>query len=197
MSRRRPITVLAAIAMAIGPLSAQAHLVSTRFGDFYGGMLHLSLTLEHVLPLIALGLLAGLQEPRTGRWILVATPFGLLCGVLLGTAAPNLLPIEWINKASFVVLGLLVATAWHLPLAVLAGLGWLFGLSHGYGNGLAVTAETAVVLFSAGVIACGFVLLSLVAAAIVVLSRRADWFRIAVRAAGSWIAAIGVMVAVV
>jgi hypothetical protein len=41
------------------------------------------------------------------------------------------------------------------------------------------------------------VLVALVSAATIVMTRREDWLRIAVRAAGSWIAAIGLMVAVV
>jgi hydrogenase/urease accessory protein HupE len=181
----------------LAPVNAHAHLVSTRFGDFYGGMLHLCLTLEHALPMVALGLLAGLQAPRTGRWILVAVPLGLLCGVLLAMAVPDLAPLVWANQASFVIPGLLIAAAWRLPMAALVGLGWLFGLSHGYGNGLAISAETNAYLFALGVLACGFVLLALVAAATVAWTQRATWAAIAVRAVGSWIAAIGLMVAVV
>jgi hypothetical protein len=52
-------------------------------------------------------------------------------------------------------------------------------------------------LFALGVVACAFVLLPLVAAATVALTRRATWVSIAVRAVGSWVAAIGLMVAVV
>ncbi len=191
------VAYIAALGSVLAPVNAHAHLVSTRFGDFYGGMLHLCLTLEHVLPMVALGLLAGLQTPQTGRWILLAVPLGLLCGVPLAMAVPDLAPLAWANKASFVILGLLVAAAWHLPTAALVGLGWLFGLSHGYGNGLAISAETTAYLFGLGVIACGFVLLALVAAATVALTQRATWVSIAVRAVGSWIAAIGLMVAVV
>jgi hypothetical protein len=41
-----------------------------------------------------------------------------------------------------------------------------------------------------------FVLLALVAGGTVALTRRADWARIAARALGSWIAAIGLMTVV-
>lgn len=198
MNRVRLLAASSAVWAGLAPAPASAHLVSTRFGDFYGGLLHVLMTLEHVLPLLALGLLAGLQEPRSGRWILASAPLGLLCGLLLAAVQTGTaIPLDWMNKASFVILGLLVAAAWRLPPALLAGLGWLFGLTHGYGNGLAMTPETTVVPFVLGVVAGGVVLIALAAAAVVALTERADWVRIAVRAAGSWIAAIGLMVSVV
>ena len=68
--------------LAVAPLTVQAHLVSTRFGDFYGGMLHPLSALEHALPWLAVGLLAGFQGARFGRWILLAFPVGLLLGLM-------------------------------------------------------------------------------------------------------------------
>ena len=193
---RRFVTGVGLLLM-LAPMAVHAHLVSTRFGDFYGGLLHPLVTLQHLVPMLAVGLLAGLQEPRTARWILVAMPLGLLCGVGLAVVLPGVSAADRVNEVSLVVVGLLVAGALRLPPGVMAAVGWLVGLSHGYGNGLAMTTETTVPLFSLGVVAAGFVLVALVSAATIVLTRRADWLRIAVRAAGSWIAAIGLMVAVV
>ena len=196
--KRRPTRGLAAgVLLAVLPLTAQAHLVNARFGDFYGGALHLLLGLDHVLPVIALGLLAGLQPPTTARWILAAVPLGLALGVVLGVLRLDLIPLAWMATGSFIAIGLLVALALRLQPEVLAGLGGLIGLALGYVSGLVVGERTDLVLYLAGLLTGAFVLLSLVAAGTIALTRRAEWARIAARALGSWIAAIGLMIAVI
>jgi hydrogenase/urease accessory protein HupE len=156
-------------------------------------VLHPVSALEHALPMLALGLLAGQQGARAARWLLLIFPLGLLIGAAL---APLMPPLPWVrplNNVSFAVLGLLVAAAWRLPLALLIALGALFGLSHGYENGRAMTPETATHLFILGVVAVGVVATALVSAATLAATARAAWPRVAVRIAGSWIAAIGIM----
>jgi len=175
------------------PEAAQAHLIGARFGDFYSGLLHPLTALEHAVFLLALGLLAGLQEPKVGRWILLATPGGLLLGVALALAIPDLAFVSWINKASFVIVGLLAAAAWRLPAIVLGLLAFFFGVTHGYENGLAVTGDMQRLHFVLGVATAGLIVLALIAAGGVALVARHDWTRIAVRAAGSWVAAVGLI----
>ena len=108
------------------------------FGDFYAGVAHPVTALEHALPILAMGLLAGQQGERAARWLVLVFPLALLIGGLgslprrYGSPAMGLL-----NAASFVVLGLLLAAGWRLPLPVLIALGAVFGLSHGYENGRA------------------------------------------------------------
>jgi urease accessory protein len=174
---------------------ARAHLVSTPFGDFYGGMLHPVTALEHLLPWPGVGLLAGFQEPTRGRWMLLAFPIGLLVGLGLAQWAPLVVSLSSVNVASFIVLGVLVALAWPLPLWVLTGLGLAFGVSHGHENGLAMSQQTNASLFLAGVAAAGYVVVTLMAALVSCLSQKRHGFRVAVRAAGSWIGAIGIMMA--
>jgi urease accessory protein len=183
-----------ALAGAFGwPGAAFAHSLSNRFGDFYGGMLHPVTALEHALPIFALGLLAGQQGARAARWVLLVFPLALLLGATLATVAPALSWVSLLNKASFALLGALVAGAWRLPLPAVGGLAALFGLSHGYENGMAMTPDVAAHLFVPGVALIGFLLAALVSAATLALSARAEWLCIAVRVAGSWIAAIGIL----
>ena len=40
------------------PQCAHAHLVSTRFGEYYAGLLHPVITLSHLIPWLALALVA-------------------------------------------------------------------------------------------------------------------------------------------
>jgi urease accessory protein len=172
---------------------ACAHSLSSRFGDFYGGVLHPLTALEHLLPILALGLLAGQQGTRAARWLLLIFPLALLIGAALATVMPPISGVRLANDVSFAVLGLLVAAAWRVPLALLIMLGALFGLSHGYENGRAITPETAAHLFVLGVAVVGAVATALVGAATIAAAGQAAWPRIAVRIAGSWIAAIGIM----
>lgn len=175
------------------PAMARAHLVSTPFGDFYGGMLHPVTALEHLLPWLGLGLLAGFQHPTRGRWMLLVFPIGLLVGLGLAQWAPLVAPLSSLNVASFIVPGVLVALAWPVPLWALTGVGLAFGISHGHENGLAMSQQINVSLFVAGVAAAGYFVVTLIAALVSFLSQKRHGFRVAVRAAGSWIAAIGVM----
>jgi hydrogenase/urease accessory protein HupE len=149
--------------------------------------------LEHVLPILALGLLAGQQGARAARWLLLIFPLALLIGAALATVGPPLPGGRLANDVSFAVLGQLVAAAWRVPQALLMAIGALFGLSHGYENGRAITPETAAHLFVLGVGAIGAVATALVGAATIAVAARAAWPPIAVRIAGSWIAAIGIM----
>jgi urease accessory protein len=172
---------------------AYAHSLSNRFGDFYGGILHPLTALEHVLPFLALGLLAGQQGARAARWLLLVFPLGLLLGSAFAAVAPAGFWLTPLNHLSFVVLGLLLAAAWRIPLALLLALGALIGLSHGYENGRDMTTGGALLLFVPGVVLVGFMITALASAATLALTARADWPRVAVRIAGSWIAAIGIM----
>lgn len=193
--RRLPIAALSAAVLAVLPHPALAHLVSARFGDFYGGMLHPLLSLESLLPWIALGFLAGMQDVRAGRWMLLAFPLAIALG-----AAGSLWdagidePVTAANLLSFVLIGGLVVLGQPIPSAILLFLGALLGLAQGWENGLAINADTNVGLFITGVTVAGYIAVTLVTAATATLLRRTDWARIAVRAAGSWITAIGLLV---
>jgi urease accessory protein len=141
-----------------------------------------------------LGLLAGLQNTKGARVILFLVPLGLVAGVALAPLLPPVAVAALVDRASFVILGLLVALGRRLPEGLLAGLAMLFGVSHGYENGLAMSADSLPHLFGPGVALWGLIVVTLTAATAFALGRSMAWVRIAVRAVGSWIAAIGLMV---
>ncbi|WP_170937091.1 MULTISPECIES: HupE/UreJ family protein [Rhodomicrobium] len=174
------------------PGTAQAHLVSTRFGDFYDGMLHPVTSLEHIVPWLALGLLMA-ARPQAGRWALLAFPAGLAIGVTLDAAMPALPGFGTANLVSILVLGGLVALDLPLSAAAFAVIACALGISHGYVNGTAMAATTNPVLFAPGVVMAGYLMILLTAAAGAFVTRRWSAARIALRALGSWIFAIGVM----
>ena len=65
-----------------------AHLMNTGLGPFYDGLLHVFVTPEDLLPVVALALLAGQRGPAYGRAVLFALPalwlMGTACGRALG-----------------------------------------------------------------------------------------------------------------
>jgi urease accessory protein len=182
---------LGALAGILCPAGAHAHLVDARFGDFYAGLIHPLTALEHVFPIVAVGLLAGQQGAKNARLVLGVFAAALLVGVVLGKGADGTQLLIYVNGASFVVVGGLVAIARRLPAWVLTAVAGLFGLSHGYANGAAMRPEMAVLNFDAGVVSAGLVVVSLGAG--IVLSLERPWSKVAVRVVGSWIAAIGMM----
>jgi urease accessory protein len=195
--RRRPTSRAGAVAALCIPALLQsapaaAHLVNTRFGNFYDGMLHPLTAMEHIIPWIALGLLAGLQ-PKAGRWMLLSFPIGLALGTVLAIAVPGFAFVTAVNLGSFILIGAFVALALPLPPALLAALAGLLGVSHGYANGMAMNAETNPWLFTPGAATVGYLVVLLVAAVTAIMANRWGAARIAVRAAGSWIFAIGIL----
>jgi urease accessory protein len=180
----------AAAAMLLLPSTAHAHLVNTGLGLFYDGVSHFAPTPEDLLPAIAIALLAGQRGPRAGRHALFALPLGWLLGGVAGLAFPTIGESPALTTASFLATGGLVAAEARLGAGGIAALAVGLGLVHGYLNGSAISpAPGAAGLV--GIVATLFVAVALGAALVVAI--RAPWARIAVRVAGSWIAAVGLL----
>lgn len=177
--------------LVLVPSLAHAHLVSTGLGPFYDGVSHFALTPEDLLPALALALLAGQRGPRAGRDALVSLSLAWLTGGLAGLALPASDEVSTLTGLSFLATGGLVAAEARLPAAWVTALAVCLGLPHGYLNGSAMALAKSGALGLAGIVATLFVTVALGAALVVAI--RAPWGRIAVRVAGSWIAAIGLL----
>jgi len=191
---RRPAlarTLAATAAALLVPATSHAHLVNTGLGPFYDGVSHFALTPEDLLPALALALLAGQRGSRAGRLALFALPAAWLAGGLLGLALPVMRDATAVTTVSFLALGGLVAGEARLRTGWISALALVLGLLHGYLNGSAMSAARLGALGLFGIVAALFVALALTAALVVTL--RAPWARIAVRVAGSWIAAVGLL----
>jgi urease accessory protein len=184
-------TLLLAGAVLLLPVPSHAHLVNTGLGPFYDGVSHFALTPEDFLPALALALLAGQKGSRTGRLALFALPGAWLVGGLAGLAFPTISSATALTTVSFLALGGLVAADPRLPPEWVTGLAVVVGLLHGYINGAAMSQAKLGGLGLVGIVTMLFVVVALFAALVVAL--RAPWARIAVRVAGSWIAAIGLL----
>jgi hydrogenase/urease accessory protein HupE len=168
-----------------------AHLVTTGLGPFYDGLGHLVLTPEDLLPVIGLGLLAGLKGPPAGRRALLLLPGAWLLTGLLGLGFPGLELPGQVTVASFLVFGGLVAADAPLPTRAVAVLALLLGGMHGFLNGAAMAAADLGWVGLLGIVAGVAVLVPLVSA--LAVAARSSWSRIAVRVAGSWLLAVGIL----
>lgn len=177
--------------LLLAPSAAQAHLVNTGMGPFYDGAIHLALSPDDWLGLLAAALLAGLCGAQAGRWTLAVLPAAWLVGAVVGLRLSGVPEVPGLSILSFVVLGLLVALDVKLPAWGVATVGGLFGLLHGLLNGAALRVAGAGMLDVLGIVTTVFVLLLLVSAAVV--SLRPAWTRVAVRVAGSWVVAVGML----
>ena len=191
MSGRVRRTLLAAAALLLAPAPSHAHLVNTGLGPVYDGVSHFALTPEDLLPALAVALLAGQRGPRAGRLVLIALPAAWFVGGLLGLAIPTIQSAAAITTLSFLALGGLVAAEARLRPEWVTALAAVVGLLHGYPNGAAMSQAKLGSLGVVGIVSTLFVTVALAAAMVVAI--RAPWGRIAVRVAGSWIVAIGLL----
>jgi len=185
---RRAVLLTAGLLL---PAAAQAHLVSTGLGPFYDGLSHFVLTPEDLLPALALALLVGLNGARVGRTTLFVLPAAWLAGGLAGLAWPTTASMPALTVASFLVLGAMVAADLRLRLAWAVGLALLLGGVNGYFNGSAMAGAKLGLTGLAGIVSALFVAVALAAA--LAVAQRAPWARIALRVAGSWVAAAGLL----
>jgi urease accessory protein len=188
---RRLTIVLAALVGGLMPSSAEAHLVTTGLGPVYDGISHVLVSPEDLVPILAMAMLAGLNGPAAGRRALFVLTGAWLVGGLAGfLAGHSFLPAS-VTTVSFLVLGGLIAADQRLPAPIVTALAMAIGLLHGWLNGAGIAEAQRHALGLAGIAGASFALVALVSALVVALP--AAWMRIAVRVAGSWVAAIGLL----
>ena len=182
---------LLALASVLFAPAADAHLVETGFGGFYDGIAHLAMTPSDLLVVLALALFAGQRGTTAARWALFALPLAWLVGGLAGAKWPGAgVPPLW-TTLSFLLAGALVALGARVRYVGVASLAVLAGTLHGFANGATMVPTGASALALGGAATAVFCLVAIVAAEVTALP--SGWPRIAVRVAGSWIAAAGLL----
>ena len=191
IASRRSIYLLVVLVNMISPVVAEAHLNSTGMGPIYDGLMHFIMSPEDLVPALALALLTGLRGPSYGRRAMFVMPSAWFLGAVFGLTASATNGSAVLASMWFLLLGGLLAADAKLSLRLITALAALVGVYHGYfnGTGMGASGYTGVVLI--GLVFAVFVLVALAAALVVQL--RAQWTRIAVRVAGSWIAASGLL----
>jgi urease accessory protein len=170
---------------------ALAHTPIMGIGGVFGGIIHALLIPEHGLTLLALGLVLGRRQQETRRSGLLVFAAALTCGLVAAALTGEETLAGDILLLVAGTLGLLIAADWappRLALALAALAGVTFALDS-KPDGIS-TAESARMLIGSGL---GAVIALAVVAEVSVFFRGYALF-IAARVAGSWIAAIGIMV---
>ena len=146
MKRLVPIAML--LVLAAGP--AIAHVGHGSTTSFTAGLGHPLGGLDHVTVMVMVGLWAGLKGGRA-LWVWPAVFVGvMLVGGVVGMEG---VPVPFVEPgilASVVALGLLVALAVDLPVAVGAGILAVFALFHGHAHGSEVADTLNGVEYMAG-----------------------------------------------
>jgi hydrogenase/urease accessory protein HupE len=185
-----PCSTRLLVAVALALLSADpalAHSPVEGLGDFYNGMLHPVIVPAHLVALIAAGLLIG-RQPQ-GSYQIAAMGFlaASTAGLVWAGLGPEL-AVESFLLAGAAAGGLLLALTTGLPTWVPVAAGALLGLGVGIdsGQGMDGIASRLAALTGSGVT---IYLLFLYALAIADKLRAHQWQQVAIRVAGSWIAA--------
>lgn len=191
MKRIRKIFLLFCFGIVFIPGNTFAHLASGRFGDFYAGSFHLLTAIEHLIPMIAMGLLVGQQSKKVSRIMTLLVPLSLIIGTVIGIKISGITFSIYINSFSFLLIGGLIAWNKKLPTNLVLLIIVVLGITHGYSNGTAFEPTLSSFNYVLGVATAGLVIVTIFAG--IALSVTKDWQKIAVRVAGSWVAAIGLI----
>src|SRR5262245_31830422 len=142
------IAVVATLALLSSAPRAFAH--SGHIEGFDGGLLHPLLGLDHLLAMVAVGVLAARIGGR-GLWMLPAGFLGSMIAGGLAAAAGLALPgVEFGIIASVVVLGLLIVMGRPATLGWCLAIVSLFALFHGHAHATEMTASRSFLPYVAG-----------------------------------------------
>jgi urease accessory protein len=161
-------------------------------GGLAGGLLHPLLAPAHLVSFIGLALLAGRGRLRARAAI--ATAFALGLGGGLGAIAWGVAetPANDVLLAAAVICGVIAALGLPVPARLAAALAFIIGSAVGLDSPPETISMHEAVLMLIGTFCGGIAALGLMAAAAALLAH--VWQAIALRVAGSWIAAIAILV---
>ena len=167
LEKKKPLRALKPVAVALtllmpGPVFA--HLVNTAVGEFYGGMMHPLTSAEHLLPILALGVLASQSGRRSARVALIGFPLALMAGIGIGSQLPAMTAVRVVNLALLIVLGGLLMGVRYAVRGVVATVAAATGLILGWRSGVDMAAAGVGFQFLPGVTLTGLILVALAAA---------------------------------
>ncbi|WP_375454364.1 HupE/UreJ family protein [uncultured Methylobacterium sp.] len=149
----KPFAALALPALVLLPQAALAHSGHGEAAGLAHGFLHPLGGADHVLAMVAVGLLAGLRGGRA-PWVLPASFLTLMAaGAGLGMAGIGLPFAETGIGLSIVAFGLAAVFGLGLPVSALAALVGGFALFHGYAHGAEMPETASGLVYGLGFLA--------------------------------------------
>ncbi len=127
--------------LLFAPSALLAHPGHDHGDSFASGLAHPLLGLDHLVAMLAIGVLAALLGGHA-RW---AVPGSFLGGMLLfgilGVGGAESVLAEHMIIASLIILGAAMALAVRPPVAMIATFATVFGAAHGYAHGSEGTGD--------------------------------------------------------
>ena len=145
---RRVLAAPAVAPLALIPAVASAHPAHDAV-DLFHGLIHPFSGMDHVLVMVAVGLLAA-QIGGRAVWLVPAS-FVLTMAVAGLAGMAGVLPhVELGIAVSVFVLGAMIAFGVRLPLAAVMGLVAFFAVFHGYAHGAEMPQTASGLVYAAG-----------------------------------------------
>ena len=139
-----------ALSLLVASGAVHAHTTGLPHMDLLTGVEHPFSGLDHILAMVAVGLWAAQLGGRALWSVALTFVLTMAAGGALGFLGVPLPMVELGIAGSVVVLGVLVALASRLPLAVSMALVGLFALFHGYAHGAEMAAESSALWYGLG-----------------------------------------------
>src|SRR5262249_38978208 len=150
MRMRSPgfLFAIVSLLLLVFPRWAAAHPVHVE--GFDGGLLHPLMGLDHLLAMVAVGILAVRTGGR-GLWLMPSVFLGaMLLGGVAAAAGLALPGVEVGIVASVVVLGLLIAMGRTATLGIGVAIVSLFAIFHGHAHATEMAASESFLPYAAG-----------------------------------------------
>ncbi len=185
---------LVAFAMAVlAATPALAHTGAGTVSGFASGFGHPIGGLDHLLAMVAVGILAS-QQGGKSVWLLPLSFVGMMIvGGILGVANVALPFVELGIVGSVIVLGAVIALGKHLPTGAAMALVGLFAVFHGHAHGTEMPATASGIEYGIGFAVATAALHAIGLGLGMLVKKLAEKAApVAVRAGGGAIAAVGV-----
>ncbi|WP_085028709.1 HupE/UreJ family protein [Ensifer aridi] len=189
MGRRVP-TAIAATAAFTAAAPARAHAPLDGVGDFYAGLLHPLIVPVELLAVASVGLLLGFCGLRHCRVGIPAFGCGLIAGLAMGSFGADGIGSGLLLGAALAA-AVTVTVGVRMTVAAAASVAVIGGVAIGLDARPDPQSFPAALVAGIATVVSGTVVALVVAA--LVLSRQKFWQDVAVRVAGSWITASGVL----
>jgi urease accessory protein len=149
----RLAAAVAAAPLALVPTIASAHPGHEGAADLVHGFMHPLGGIDHILAMVAVGLLAARLGGRA-LWLVPAS-FVITMAVagLAGMAGMVLTHVEVGIALSVLVLGAALALGVRMPVAAAVGMVGFFAVFHGYAHGIEMPESASGLAFGAGFVA--------------------------------------------
>jgi urease accessory protein len=147
---RLPRLALLSLALTTLPTAAFAHTGVGAANGFTYGFMHPVGGLDHILAMVAVGLLAARLGGRAFWLVPLSFVTMMILGGVAGASGFGLPLVELGISGSILVLGLVIALGRQLPTALAMALAGFFAIFHGHAHGTEMPVDAQGVLYGAG-----------------------------------------------